>query len=174
VQIESKRLVKMRLPDGRVLDINDTVFELISKYIQTDVIINESGGFLIGYTEKKKKSVVIETITEPQIKDLQSRVSFCRKDPAHLKILEIFRRDKSDYLGTWHTHPQNIPFPSKTDLKDWEECLSKERTSNGYILFLIWGYTHFRVWVGDIKTRKLYEIEEWPSKNKKYISQEAK
>ncbi len=165
------QLIKFALPNRKVLDINDQVLSQISKYTQDDLNSNESGGLLIGYTHINSKSIIIETITEPQLKDIGSRFSFSRKDTKHFRILNIFKKSKSDYLGTWHTHPQDIPVPSNTDINDWNDCLCRESTSNGYILFLIWGRKDFRLWAGDIKTKKIYELDEWPSCNGMYIKE---
>lgn len=169
VQNEVNRLIKMKLPNKKVLDINTQVLEQISKYTQNEICSNESGGLLVGYTHKKSMNIIIETVTEPQLKDLKSRISFKRKDPRHFALLNFFKKKKSDYLGTWHTHPQDVPYPSRVDILDWKDCLLKERTKNGYILFLIWGRNEFKIWAGDLNTKMIFELDEWPNNKGLYL-----
>ena len=165
VQIKKNRLIKFELPNKKALDINSDVLKLLSEYKQIESNSAEAGGFLIGYTQKQFKNVIVEYITKPQKLDYRSRLAFRRKDRMHFKILNVFRGRKSDYLGTWHSHPQKVPSPSKIDLDDWRECLLKEKTNSGYIIFLILGTDEFRVWAGDLSSREIVELHEWPHKN---------
>ena len=67
---------------------------------------------------------------------------------------------KSYYMGVWHTHPEDIPEPSSTDWNDWRSSMNNEKSGCGYLIFLIAGRKQFRIWVGDIETREIVEINE--------------
>lgn len=63
-------------------------------------------------------------------------------------------------MGVWHTHPQTIPEPSSIDWEDWNETLKVDRTACEYVFFIIAGTEGARVWVGDFKIKKIFEIFE--------------
>jgi integrative and conjugative element protein (TIGR02256 family) len=65
-------------------------------------------------------------------------------------------------MGTWHTHPQNIPEPSLTDWNDWRETLEKDQTGSEYAFFIIIGLIEFRVWAGNLLTKEICELIEAP------------
>lgn len=63
-------------------------------------------------------------------------------------------------MGAWHTHPQSHPTPSCTDWIDWNATVRANKTSCGYIFFLIAGTESFNIWVGDIRTKKITKLDE--------------
>jgi integrative and conjugative element protein (TIGR02256 family) len=50
-----------------------------------------------------------------------------------------------DYLGEWHTHPEEKPIPSFLDISEWRKICSarKER-----MIFVIVGWTG-NLWLGE-------------------------
>ena len=44
-----KQCVKMKLPNGKVVDILADVFSEMTKWIQTNAESPESGGYIVGY-----------------------------------------------------------------------------------------------------------------------------
>uniref|UniRef100_UPI003CED28D9 Mov34/MPN/PAD-1 family protein n=1 Tax=Enterobacter cloacae complex sp. 280C5 TaxID=3395861 RepID=UPI003CED28D9 len=38
------------------------------------------------------------------------------------------------YLGEWHTHPEDFPQPSSTDLRSWRTGLKDDR-ANGFAYY---------------------------------------
>ncbi|MFX9397410.1 Mov34/MPN/PAD-1 family protein, partial [Acinetobacter baumannii] len=49
----------------------------------------------------------------------------------------------SVYLGTWHSHPQNIPTPSNIDYADWKSCIL--RNPDRQLFFAIVGIQAIRI-----------------------------
>lgn len=156
----ANKCVKMRLPNGNVVDILPEVFEEIGKWTQNQDFESESGGFVLGYEHKGTGNISLEYITYPQALDIRSRVSFKIRDPIHKDIILKASKQKSFYLGVWHTHPQVYPIPSTIDWNDWEETLLKDKTASVYVFFIIAGSKCIRVWVGDYNSRKIEEIFE--------------
>lgn len=156
----ANRCVKMKLPNGKVVDILAEVFLEISEWIQNDGYAPEGGGFILGYKHDGTGNISLEFVTYPQSLDIWSRVNFKIRDPIHRLLLLKARDRKSFYMGVWHTHPQKIPEPSPVDWDDWNDTLVKDKTACEYVFFLIAGIESIRVWVGDLKTKRIMEIFE--------------
>lgn len=104
----------------------------------------EAFGVMIGGQNQDAFQFWIEACTTPFAKDVSTRSSFLLKDPRHQQSVEKhFRESKgtSGYLGTWHTHPEQIPSPSFVDLQDWHSCCA--RNLDRKLVFVIVGITHF-------------------------------
>ncbi|MGO2236014.1 MAG: CBASS system CD-NTase/cGAS isopeptidase Cap3 [Marinomonas sp.] len=85
---------------------------------------SEAGGVLIG--ERRGQHIVIWDISEPGIGDKRSRYSFDRLGKHHQKkINDAYSHSsgKMQYLGEWHTHPEDHPKPSIIDKNTWHNHL---------------------------------------------------
>lgn len=159
IKIE-ERCTKMKLPNGKVVDILPEVFEEIAKWTQKENTDCESGGYILGYKHQSTGNISLEFVTKPQSGDICSRCRFILKDIKHKLIIKNASVNKSYYMGLWHTHPQIIPNPSMIDIADWKDTLLKDKSSCEYIFFFIAGIEFMRVWVGDIKSKDIIEIYE--------------
>lgn len=151
---------KMKLPNGKVVDILSTVFEEINKWLQDSDEKTEAGGYVVGYQHCGTQNVTLEYISHPYMLDNRKRFSFAMRDPRHKIFLLNNMRRKSFYMGVWHTHPQIIPEPSSIDWKDWYETLEVDKTGCEYVFFVIAGVKEMRVWVGNFKNKNIIEIFE--------------
>lgn len=159
IKIE-ERCTKMKLPNGKVVDILPEVFKEISKWTQKESSDCESGGFILGYKHESTGNISLEFITTPKSGDISSRSRFILRDLKHNLIIKKAQEQKSYYMGLWHTHPQEIPNPSMIDMNDWKDTLLKDKSACEYIFFFIAGIEVMRVWVGDIKSKDIIEIYE--------------
>ncbi len=85
---------------------------------------NEAAGVLIG--ERRESHLVIYEISEPGKGDIRSRYFVDRRGLHHQAAVDdAFVRTSGNlqYLGEWHTHPENRPTPSSKDLKTWRRHL---------------------------------------------------
>ena len=62
-----------------------------------------------------------------------------------------------DYLGEWHTHPEDLPKPSDKDLREWRILLREQRRP---LVFLIVGLKGCWVGVGSGSTIAPIECDE--------------
>ncbi|HFT8610229.1 TPA: Mov34/MPN/PAD-1 family protein [Pseudomonas aeruginosa] len=109
----------------RLVLVNDEVLALISSYRQSHPEDCEAGGILMG--KRRGEHFEITFATTPQAKDTRSRCRFTRHPDGHQEIAESRFRStngEENYLGEWHTHPENHPTPSTIDTRDWRR-LSK-------------------------------------------------
>ncbi|HBS2895212.1 TPA: Mov34/MPN/PAD-1 family protein, partial [Klebsiella pneumoniae] len=105
--------------DNHVVVMSEVV-RLLKSYRQMQYVSTEAGGVLIG--ERRGPHIVITHISEPGPGDIRTRNRFERKGDHHqLKVDELFEQSNGFlvYLGEWHTHPEDFPQPSYTDMKSW-------------------------------------------------------
>lgn len=141
-----------------LLTINDEVFNKLNLYKQLYKNIPESGGLVLGRTDIHGNTKIID-ITEPQEGDIQKRYFFIRRDLNHKNLLCEANKKCIYFKGNWHTHPQNIPSPSWTDLITWKKTLKKSKPGNSlYAFFIIVGIREIRIWIGNIKTNEINEM----------------
>lgn len=152
----------MRLPDGHVVDIHGTVLNKIALWLQDDSNKPESGGFIVGYEHSHTGNISLEDVSQPCFIDKKTRVRFVIRDPRHYMFLKRARKQKSYYMGVWHTHPQRIPHPSSIDWNDWNETISIDKTGSNYVFFIIAGTVEWKLWAGDMKSGIITEIQECP------------
>ncbi|HEJ1052114.1 Mov34/MPN/PAD-1 family protein [Morganella morganii] len=96
------------------------LWRFIHLYRQFHYASTEAGGTLIG--ERRGKHIVITHISEPGLGDVRSRTRIERKGEHHQqKVDDLFQQSDGSlvYLGEWHTHPEDFPKPSSTDMRSW-------------------------------------------------------
>lgn len=119
----------------------------MSSFIQDDNKKPESGGILIGYYQEKG-SYIITDFTQPKNGDKQSRYEFIRsKKNAQKVLLALFKESdgKKIYLGEWHTHPEDNPTPSGTDISSIINRIKKDRINSETIFMIIFGRKSFYI-----------------------------
>lgn len=152
--------IKLKLPNGKVVDILSNIFDEMQIWLQNTEYDSESGGFIVGYKHSQTDNVTLENISHPYPLDIRNRFFFSLKDYRHELFLMKSRIMKSFYMGVWHTHPQKIPIPSLIDWNDWKETLKMDITACEYAFFIITGTEGARVWVGEFRTKQIMEIYE--------------
>lgn len=128
------------LPFGRseaMLLIESQVLERLAGFRQMMTSSPEAGGILMGYRRGPHTHVTEATI--PTSRDVQRRFGFFRHATHHQRV--ALRRWKEsgetmDYVGEWHTHPEDAPSPSGVDLQHWREIA---QASSKPMVFLIFG-----------------------------------
>lgn len=132
--------------------VAEPVLHLWEQHRQTKEHMNESFGALIGSQSKDKKTFWVESCTTPQPNDSSTRSSFVMRDTFHQKEVESSFSGTNGlwgYIGTWHTHPELDPIPSKLDITDWSKC--SERNPDRVLFFFIVGIVQTRafMWIGE-------------------------
>lgn len=127
-------------PDQRhFLHLSPGVLETVTRFIQAECRDPESGGILLGRVRAGNLEII--EATEPTRRDWRSRFFFIRRQRDHQKIVKQ-RWEESQgevrYLGEWHTHPEDFPAPSGTDLREWK-ILAESRIDRRPLLAVIVG-----------------------------------
>ena len=132
------------------IKISKQVSEVINNYIQSSNDSLEAGGVMLGRF-LWSEDIVIDYITVPMINDKRKKYFFFRDESTHQKeIIEKWKQSKGtcNYLGEWHTHPEDIPQPSKYDIAQWKKLIKTAQYDSDYIFFLIAGRKQIKVWIG--------------------------
>jgi len=141
--------------DGGKLEISSNAISCMLAFVQDTRCKAEAGGVLIGRYIRESPDIVIDEVTVPMAGDRKRRFSFWRSRQPHQQVLDqswLESGGTSTYLGEWHTHPENIPIPSDTDIKNWQARLKKDIFSGDTLFFIIIGIKILRVWEGNKKT----------------------
>ncbi|OQX34753.1 MAG: hypothetical protein B0D91_11900 [Oceanospirillales bacterium LUC14_002_19_P2] len=137
------------------------VLDQLSAHKQNTSSMPEAAGLLIGYI-KADGDVWIDRLTTPKATDIRQRSYFKLDAKLHQKeVDECF--DGSDgvlgYLGTWHTHPQSIPVPSKLDVVDWKT--HDQQNMERQLFFIVVGLDKTSVYtIVNNQTVELLPLEE--------------
>lgn len=95
---------------------------------QVKLQAREAGGVLIG--ERRGKHLAVCCVSEPGRGDKRKRYLFIRKGKHHQSLVDSrFRESQGtqQYLGEWHTHPEDHPSPSSMDIKSWKTKVDDSR-----------------------------------------------
>ena len=145
----------------RSVSINEKVWRVWQEHRQIQSCRPEAFGVLIGSTSDDRRDIYVEDVTTPRSGDCKYRNSFDLQDPGHQQAVDTAHRHSDGsqiYLGTWHTHPQQIPSPSGIDKVDWRRCL--RRNGERSLIFVIAGtertsvFVPWRWWFQELKELK--------------------
>lgn len=107
---------------------------------------NEFGGFLVGYCSDDNKHLCITNTILPK-KYKASKYSFERTTKDIDKELDSYYKEtpKKFYVGEWHTHPNNSPIPSSTDISAINTIINNQNTCLANPVLLIVGYSKMQI-----------------------------
>ncbi len=128
---------------GHLVVIMEHVVKRLLSYSQLNHFTPESAGVLIG--ERRGKHIVVCTISEPGLGDIRQRYRVDRRGAHHQSIVDAAFEQTGgvhQYLGEWHTHPEDKPSPSSTDIYSWRQNI----VANEVMLLLIVGRKGY--WLG--------------------------
>jgi [CysO sulfur-carrier protein]-S-L-cysteine hydrolase len=122
----------------------------------------EFGGFLIGnYSDDFKQLNITDTILP--MKYRATKYLFQRDALGVDELLKFFYKEnpKKYYVGEWHTHPDNLPIPSSTDINAINTIINHKEVAIQNPVFLIIGYNKTEIELGFYVTfkNKLYRYE---------------
>jgi integrative and conjugative element protein (TIGR02256 family) len=122
---------------------------VIGAHLQHSRTASEAGGVLLGRMLLHSSDVIIDAATAPNPEDQATRVSFHRAvRPAQMAVERAWgeTEGRANYLGEWHTHPEDEPSPSRTDVTNWKRIVKTAQYEQDMLFFLIAGRRAIRVW----------------------------
>ncbi|WP_333880467.1 Mov34/MPN/PAD-1 family protein [Lysinibacillus capsici] len=147
---------------GNKIQIKPEVVTGLLKYKQVTESNLEAGGILIGRFLSESDDVIIDNYTKPSCYDTQKRYFFKRLTKVHQDILnEIWKKSNGtqNYLGEWHTHPENVPFPSNHDFNSWHVLLKNQNDDIKRLYFIILGIKEIKIWEGFTHNFEINEMK---------------
>ena len=146
------------ISNNNKLKIDEKPIESMLSYVQDSIEKNEAGGVILARFIKDSNNIVIDMNTIPMKGDIRTRTRFKRGKKRHQKIIdEIWKETEGtcNYIGEWHTHPEENPSPSKTDINSWKKILKNDVYSSEYLYFIIVGTKSIGVWEGNARTLEI-------------------
>jgi integrative and conjugative element protein (TIGR02256 family) len=130
--------------NGQLVFFTPEVLAVFERFIQGDSQ-TEAGGLLLGHVRDIHREILEATIPTPldrRFKYLFERLAFGHR------VIADRRWSASNgqirYVGEWHTHPQDHPVPSNTDIYEWRQ-LARQRLDRKPLLVVIVGRKDLRV-----------------------------
>ncbi|MCA6968408.1 Mov34/MPN/PAD-1 family protein [Pectobacterium carotovorum] len=108
----------------RLVVIMPNVVQRLLSHRQLNYISKEAAGVLIG--ERRGIHLVITDLSEPGTDDIRHRYSVDRRGSHHqdkVDLAFVQSQGTYQYLGEWHSHPEDKPIPSYKDRQSWERHL---------------------------------------------------
>lgn len=129
------------------------VVKRLNSYRQIEKSSKEAAGILIG--ERRSQHLIICDLSEPGPGDLRQRYLVDRRGAHHQKkVDDAFSQSMGihQYLGEWHTHPEDHPTPSFQDMKSWRHNIDATMS----MIVLIVGRKSF--WIGRKEGNNFYTL----------------
>ena len=152
--MRDKDLVFKADDDALVVILSEVVKILLS-YRQLVDSNPESAGVIIG--ERRGVHLVVRMVSVPNFTDIRSRFSVNRIGKHHQEKVDTAFRESNgtwQYLGEWHTHPEDIPSPSMVDYNSWKKYLC----SPDPLILIIVGRSKW--WVGKKINQEIKVLEQ--------------
>lgn len=136
-------------PNSGVVEVDATPLKVLRDHRQVRSTDCEAGGILLGRLIRDASDVVIDHATSPSAADRRGRFSFFRAQrPAQIAVDDAWAASDCslNYVGEWHTHPEDSPNPSFTDRLNWMQIVRRAKFEQDFLLFMIVGRIDIRVW----------------------------
>jgi len=140
--------MKFDLSTGGHFTISEQAEVALLRYRQLRAHDPEAG-LLLGRLIVDSEDLIADQITEPMAGDRRGRFNFFRKrQPAQNSVNRAWTESCStlNYLGEWHSHPEDIPSPSGHDLSEWRRITHTSRFEQKSLFFIIVGRTRICAW----------------------------
>jgi len=144
----------VKTPDGMEVDVagltvgfEPDVMSTFHKHRQTHLLRREAGGQLFARVRGPRWEIM--AATGPRDRDRRGRFLFWPDRRSEQEEIYDFHAQGLDYVGDWHTHPQDEPEPSQPDLESISTIVSSSRHNMPGFLLVIVGRRHFPagIWV---------------------------
>lgn len=121
---------------GQNLVLDDEVLEHFSRHRQLRFWQREAGGLL--FARLAPGAIEVLVATGPRSSDRRCRYSYRGdRNAEQREILEYYARDLH-FVGSWHTHPERYPMPSRADRRTMHEAVNKsQHRLNAFVLAIV-------------------------------------
>lgn len=125
----------------QTLILEPTVLEHVEKSRQLNSFSTEAGGQLFGYANEHEIRVTLAT--GPYRQDQRGRYHYRSNHNAAQKMIETCAKEGLYYLGEWHTHAEDFPTASASDVDAMNKLLRHSKLNVNGLLMLIVGRSNF-------------------------------
>ncbi len=142
----------------QTIRLEPAIIEYVNKHRQLNRFSTEAGGQLFGLVNTDEVRVVLAT--GPYRGDERGRFNYRSNSMAAQQAIEIQAKAGLLYLGEWHTHAEDKPNASESDMDAMKKLLASSKLNVNALLMLIVGR------MGELDGLGLYsvgnfEINHW-------------
>lgn len=119
------------------LVIEPAVLDHVEKSRQLSSTTTEAGGQLFGHANEHEIRVMIAT--GPYKRDERGRYHYRSNGKSAQNIIENLAKEGLFYLGEWHTHAEDFPAASSSDVDAMNKLLNHSKLNLNGLLMLIVG-----------------------------------
>lgn len=120
----------------QTLILEPAVLEHVEKSRQLNAFSTEAGGQLFGYVNEDEIRVTVAN--GPYKRDQRGRYHYRSDHNSAQKAIETFAKDGLYYLGEWHTHAEDSPTASASDVDAMNKLLGHSKLNvNGLLMFIV-------------------------------------
>lgn len=122
---------------GQLLHVTDDVLHHFLSFQQKRFFSKEAGGQL--FLRSSGVNLYIELATGPRPTDVRSRNRYIPDMAASQAEIDEHYKNGLNFIGNWHTHPEDLPTPSEMDVDTMKECFSTAQKDGfyGFILIIV-------------------------------------
>ena len=122
--------------EGIEVQVEAGPLSVFAAHRQTRLFHREAGGQLFGRAGRKRWKVT--HATGPNRRDRRCRLRFEPDRGREQREIAAFHARGLDYLGDWHTHPEDTPSPSPRDLASIEDIVRRSaHEMPGFLLCIV-------------------------------------
>lgn len=161
--------MQFRTQAGGILQFSADAEDVLESFRQLRSENPESGGLLLGRILLNNRDLIIDRVTPPTKDDTASRFFFFRPlKLAQRIVVTAWRRSRrtQNYLGDWHSHPEDHPTPSPKDIANWQRIKSRSKVSTDELFFVIVGRQVIKVWSIFENNLEPHELDRLPAEHK--------
>jgi len=135
----SRLMPMLKVPigaSGQTFVFSRRVLKLFEDCRQTAPGVPEAGGQL--FAKLAGNQIRIQQATGPRPSDERGRAHFVPDRLAEQGEIARMHKDGLHYIGDWHSHPDEYPSPSTTDIRSIRECVLRSRHElNGFVMVVV-------------------------------------
>lgn len=114
-RVHNQAVTRLHLPRT----VLDRILSLVAEH---DDPTTETGGIIVGHDHGR--TINVTSVGEPGPNAVHEPTRFTRDLHYAGKVAaDAWRRDRSQWIGEWHTHPRGRPAPSDLDLRTYVSLL---------------------------------------------------
>jgi len=106
---------------GLKVEFADDALTTMVSFRQSGFFSREAGGQM--FARLSQGHWKIEAATGPRRNDRRGRFHFWPDRMAEQEEINLFYKQGLEFVGDWHTHPEDVPRPSRSDIKSVENVV---------------------------------------------------
>lgn len=120
----------------QVIELSSAVLTRFKQHRQLLPGQLEAGGQLFARFDDGR--IIVDEATGPRASDCRTVTSFAPNRREEQAEINDRHSGKLHYIGDWHTHPEECPCPSSTDIASIGECVRRSTHDlNGFLLIVV-------------------------------------